>query len=73
MPFYDLYCPECGKEFNIAASIADKSEKRIPCPECGSRDLKTVFKAAPAYIKSRKGADECPNRRVCGGVCPRAE
>jgi len=66
MPFYDLSCPECEKEFNILASIKDKTEKRIPCPECGSLDLKTVYKDAPAYIKST-GEKECPNQRVCGG------
>ena len=71
MPFYDLRCPACGKDFNIFASMAEKSEKRVACPECGSRDLETVFKSAPAYIKSAKSG-ECPNRRVCGGGCPHA-
>lgn len=73
MPFYDLSCPVCDKEFNIRASIKEKSEKRIKCPECGSFDLKTVYKDGPAYIKSSK-TQECPNRRVCGSsVCPRAQ
>jgi len=67
MPFYDLSCPECDKEFNILASVSDKTEKRIPCPECGSLDLKTVYKGAPAYIKSA-GKLECPNQRVCGSA-----
>jgi len=67
MPFYDLSCPECDKEFNILASVAQKIEKRIPCPECGSFDLKTVYKGAPAYIKSAKNT-ECPNQRVCGSA-----
>ena len=70
MPFYDLSCPECEKEFNIFASVKDKTEKRIPCPECGSLDLKTVYKGAPAYIKSTKTLD-CPNRSVCPS-CPHA-
>ena len=68
MPFYDLRCPVCDKEFNIRASVAEKSEKRIPCPECGSFDLKTVYKSAPAYIKNTKSA-ECPNRHICGDGC----
>ena len=68
MPFYDLHCPECDKEFNILASVKEKSEKRIKCPECGSFDLKTVYKGAPAYIKSTK-ASECPNRHICGAGC----
>ena len=70
MPFYDLRCPECDKEFNIFASMSDKSEKRIACPECGSYDMQTVFKSAPAYIKGVKSS-ECPNRHVCGAGCHR--
>ena len=66
MPFYDLYCDKCDQEFNILASISQKSDKNIPCPECGSVDLKTVYKDGPAYIKSTKTL-ECPNRSVCGG------
>jgi len=68
MPFYDLYCPECDKEFNILASVTEKTKKQIPCPECGSLELKTVYKGAPAYIKSTK-MPECPNRHVCGAGC----
>ena len=68
MPFYDLRCPVCDKEFNISASISDKTEKRIPCPECGSLELETVYKGSPAYIKSKFGG-ECPNRHVCGSGC----
>ena len=71
MPNYDLRCPDCNIEFKIYASMADKSEKRIPCPECGSFELETVFKAPPAYVKGGKA--ECPNSRgaACGG-CPMA-
>ena len=68
MPFYDLRCPKCNKEYTISASMTEKSEKRIPCPDCGSFDMITVFKGAPAYIKSSK-AKECPNRHVCGAGC----
>jgi putative FmdB family regulatory protein len=71
MPFYDLHCTECEKEFNVLASVREKTEKLIACPECGSLNLKTVYKGAPAYIKSTKDAavPECPNRRICGGGC----
>ena len=48
MPFYDLRCPKCDKEYNISASMTEKSEKKIPCPDCGSFDLETVFKASHA-------------------------
>jgi putative FmdB family regulatory protein len=71
MPFYDLRCSKCDEEFNISASISEKSEKRILCPKCGSRDLKTVYKGAPAYIKNTK-TPECPNRHICGAECRHA-
>ena len=71
MPFYDLFCEVCDREFNIMATMADKVEGRVPCPECGSTQLKTVYNAAPAFIKG--GADSfpvCPNSRACGSACP---
>jgi len=70
MPFYDLRCPECDKEFNILASVKQKTEKTIPYPECGSTNLETVYKGAPAYIKNTKER-ECPNSKICGTGCPR--
>ena len=66
MPFYDLHCAECDKEFNILASVSAKLDKLIECPECGSRELKTVYKGAPTYIKSSK-MPECPNISACRG------
>ena len=68
MPFYDLKCPSCDKEYNISASIADKIEKRVACPDCGSFELETVYKSGPAYIKNRKNND-CPNSHSCGTAC----
>lgn len=67
MPFYDLYCGKCSKEYNIKATMADKSERNIPCPDCGSTDLETVFNAAPAYVKSTgDAAPACPSSSSCG-------
>ncbi|MCL2165443.1 MAG: zinc ribbon domain-containing protein [Oscillospiraceae bacterium] len=71
MPFYDLHCPKCDNEFNIYASIADKSDRLISCPNCGSFDLETIYKGAPAYIRSMKEPD-CPNRHICGAGCQHA-
>ena len=71
MPFYDLRCEKCDKEFNIMALMSDKTERRIPCPECGSMDMETVYKSAPYYIKSSSNsAPACPNSHTCGASCP---
>ena len=69
MPFYDLRCPTCDKEYIISASMSDKTEKRIPCPDCGSIDLQTVYKTAPGVLKASSKMPECPNSHVCGAGC----
>jgi len=71
MPNYDLRCADCNREYKIQASMTEKSEKRIPCPDCGSFELETLFKAAPAYVKGG-GAAGCPKRVSCGASCPHA-
>ena len=72
MPFYDLRCGSCGKEFNIMASMADKAAKNIPCPECGTLDMQTVYNAAPAVVKSLGDRSApCQPTRACAG-CPHA-
>ena len=65
MPKYDLRCEGCDAEFNVRASISEKSEKRINCPDCGSTELATVFKAPPAFLK---GEAKCPNRAGCAST-----
>ena len=71
MPNYDLRCTKCDSEYKISASMAEKTEKRIPCPDCGSFELETLFKSAPAYVKGG-GAVKCPQRSSCGSSCPHA-
>ena len=68
MPYYDVRCEKCASEHNIQASMTEKTEKRIPCPACGSFELETVFKTAPAVIKG--GSAPCPQRSSCRAHCP---
>ncbi len=42
MPTYEFTCDECGHDFEITSSIAQRDEKAV-CPKCGSRSVKTVF------------------------------
>ena len=71
MPFYDLRCTSCDKEHNIMATMADKVAGLIPCPDCGSLDMETVYKSAPYYIKGRQAeASPCRNSDTCGAACP---
>ena len=71
MPFYDLRCSDCKGEYNISASMKEKSEKLIACPDCGSFEMETVFKAAPAVVKGRPEL-VCPNSSSCGSACRHA-
>jgi len=73
MPFYDLKCADCEHETNIKATMSEKTERRIPCPKCGSTNMETVYTTAPAYIKntgSGTPASACPSSSSCGnGGC----
>ena len=69
MPFYDLRCLDCDTESNIMASMADKTQRLIPCPQCGSLDMVTVYSVAPTYIKSMGDSmPACPNSSACGST-----
>ena len=67
MPFYDLHCLDCEKESNVKATMAEKTERRIQCPQCGSTNMETVYNSAPAYIKSSGDSmPACPSSSACG-------
>lgn len=71
MPFYELRCKSCGREFEQRASIAERTEKKIPCPDCGGVEMDPVFHSGPAvHIKSHDG-EACPHAAACGcgGCC----
>ena len=73
MPFYDLRCTDCNTEHNISASMKEKSDKTILCPDCGSVELETIFRSAPAVVKGRPDF-ACPGSKPggCGSSCPHA-
>lgn len=69
MPFYDLKCSKCGNEFNIMASMSQRENKQIKCPECQSVDLEAVFKNINIIQSRNSKSGDCPNKHVCGGCC----
>ena len=73
MPFYDMRCEECKSDIRIMATISEKQENRILCPQCGSNKLANMFKSAPGYIKSRSKTPDCANFNKCGNRCPHAQ
>jgi len=71
MPFYDLHCADCGKDSNIWASMEEKTEKKVVCPECGSNQLETIYSPVNFHIKD-KTPPACPNSHICGSGCQHA-
>ncbi|NLC68613.1 MAG: zinc ribbon domain-containing protein [Clostridiaceae bacterium] len=69
MPFYDLQCEMCGKEFNIMAKISEREQKRIKCPYCGSNELRAVFKNLNYMVSRKQDRPVCPNSKSCGARC----
>ena len=54
---YEYRCRECGKMFDVTASVAEKDAGLRPaCPGCGSKKAAQVFGAIGILSSSRAGA-----------------
>jgi putative FmdB family regulatory protein len=69
MPFYDLKCSKCGEQFNIKASLSEREQNLIKCPECGSNNLEAVFTNVNVILNRKTQAPQCPNIGSCKGCC----
>jgi putative FmdB family regulatory protein len=44
MPVYEFQCQDCGKKFEIVATLAEKEAGLNPvCPKCGRKRARQVF------------------------------
>ncbi len=44
MPVYEFQCQDCGKKFDIVATLAEKEAGLDPtCPKCGRHRARQVF------------------------------
>uniref|UniRef100_A0A7C4G9I2 Zinc ribbon domain-containing protein n=1 Tax=candidate division WOR-3 bacterium TaxID=2052148 RepID=A0A7C4G9I2_UNCW3 len=44
MPVYEFKCEDCGKKFDIVATLAEKESGLSPaCPKCGGMRVRQVF------------------------------
>ena len=66
MPIFEYKCSKCGAEFEELVSASDKN-KKIPCPECGSKSTeKQLSGFCVGKASSGGGASaSCPT-----GTCP---
>ncbi|MCX7771818.1 MAG: zinc ribbon domain-containing protein [Clostridia bacterium] len=71
MPYYDLKCKNCDNTFNMKATITQRQNGEIACPECGSHDLEAVFKALNYVVKSSNSCDasSCSQAHRCHSGC----
>ena len=73
MPFYDFRCNRCDTVFNVQATIEEKEKGLIPCPGCGSRDLKRVYEKANISVSSKRACfEESGACKCCQKNCPNA-
>jgi len=41
MPIFDFVCKDCGKQFDVKISNAEKG--KVKCPECNSSNINQIF------------------------------
>lgn len=61
MPIYEYHCENCGKRFEIFASIKDK-EKGLSevCPKCKSKRVHQIFGKITVITSSKTDAHDLP-------------
>lgn len=73
MPVYAFRCEDCGEEFDVRASFAEKQAGLDPaCPVCGSRAVRQVMTAG---LLIRSGTRSSGRPSGCAptagsGCCP---
>ncbi|MGQ9918520.1 MAG: FmdB family zinc ribbon protein [Bryobacteraceae bacterium] len=73
MPVYEYRCGQCGREFEIRASMAEYSQGlEAVCPSCGSKDVERLISVAAILGRGGNGSggDSCvggPQGCACGG------
>ncbi|MCD6167074.1 zinc ribbon domain-containing protein [candidate division KSB1 bacterium] len=44
MPTYEFCCQDCGREYEVFTSIANKEKGlELNCPQCGSKNVRQAF------------------------------
>ena len=58
MPVYEFQCQDCGKKFEIVATLAEKEAGLDPaCPKCGRMRARQVFSRFTLLTGSKTDED----------------
>ena len=59
IPVYEFQCQDCGKKFEIVATLAEKAAGLDPaCPKCGRRRARQVFSRFTLLAGSKTESDD---------------
>lgn len=53
MKLVDYVCKDCGKIFEIDASVIDQLTAIVACPDCGSTETRKKFSVTPIIYKAK--------------------
>jgi putative FmdB family regulatory protein len=69
MPTYEFHCEGCKTDFDHMTSISSR-DKKIPCPNCGSKKTgRKLSSPAVGSGKSSGGGGGGGGGGCCGGGC----
>lgn len=58
MPVYEFQCQDCGKKFEVVATLAEKEAGLVPaCPKCGRKRARQVFSRFTLLVGSKTDDD----------------
>lgn len=67
---YAYHCDECGTEFTVRATLAEKERGLTPqCPACGSREVGQDFASVGIVRAGGGGAASCCRPGSGSGCC----
>jgi putative FmdB family regulatory protein len=68
MPVYEYQCEECGRKFDIVASLGEKEAGLNPsCPKCGRLRCRQVFSRFTLLTGSKSESDDFGDDAGAGG------
>ena len=68
MPVYEYQCSDCGRKFDIIATLAEKEAGLCPkCPKCGRTRSSQVFSRFTLLTGSKSGEDSGEDLDMAGG------